>query len=155
MRVQFAEDIADDSSRFSGFGGRIQSQFVHGVQDAALYRFLSVANIRKCASLDDGDRIIQIGTLGKTGEHQTFLVFVIRRQLIEKRGLFSHGVSFDYGLLYVGFSFVTVFFHPVASRSRFAFSHEHLETFFRFIARKNAERDRQQPTCIGIQGRFP
>ena len=79
MRMQFAKDVADDGCRFAGLGSGIQPQFVHGIQNAALYRLLPVTDIGKCATLDDGYRIIQIGALGKTGEHQAFFMFIIRR----------------------------------------------------------------------------
>ncbi len=57
----FTEHVTDDTRTLDGFSVRGQPQALHRVENTALNRFHAVADIRKRAPLNDGNRILQIG----------------------------------------------------------------------------------------------
>ncbi len=74
VRMQLAQHVADHRGGFARLGGRIQAQLVHRIQDAALHRFLAVADVRQRAPLDHRDRVIEVGAFGESGQRQDLAV---------------------------------------------------------------------------------
>ena len=66
--VVAAEYIADYACAFDGFGAGVaaeaQAHAGHGIQDAALHRFLAIAHIGQGAAFDYAQGVFQVGALG-------------------------------------------------------------------------------------------
>ena len=58
MRVKFTQNITDHARGLDGFGGRRQTHFVHGVQNAPLYGFLPIGDIGQGAPFDHGNCVV-------------------------------------------------------------------------------------------------
>jgi hypothetical protein len=72
MRVEAAEDVAHDTGTLHRLGaagaGVGQTHALHRIQDAALHRLASVADVGQRTALDHAERVLQIGALGVLAE---------------------------------------------------------------------------------------
>ena len=88
MRMQFAEHITDHRCGLARFGGRIKFELIHCVQNAALHRFLAIADIGQCPAFDYRDCVIEVSALGEGGEGQGFAAVISGG--FEESGLVGH-----------------------------------------------------------------
>ena len=61
MRMIFTEDFTDDTRRLLVGLRRAHTGFLHGAEDAAMYRLQAIADIRQRAGHDDAHRVVDIG----------------------------------------------------------------------------------------------
>ncbi len=61
--MELADDVADHTGRFFRRRGGLQAQGPHGVEDAAVDRLQTVADVRQGAADDGGKRVCQIAAL--------------------------------------------------------------------------------------------
>ncbi len=83
MWMQLTQYITDHCGRFARLCCRIQAQLIHRIQDATLYRLLTVANIGQGAAFDYRDGVIKIGTFSKGCQGQGFTIARWRWGLIK------------------------------------------------------------------------
>jgi len=70
VRMELAEHVTDGARRFLVFGCGVEAQFRHGVDDAPLHGFQTVADVRQCAIENDVHGIIQVRLFGEGRERQ-------------------------------------------------------------------------------------
>ena len=58
--MEFSENLTDNPGRFLGLAGKVETQFLHTVENPSLHRFQTIPRIRKCPRHDDGHRIVDI-----------------------------------------------------------------------------------------------
>mmetsp|Transcript_57652 Transcript_57652/g.135681 ORF Transcript_57652/g.135681 Transcript_57652/m.135681 type:complete len:823 (+) Transcript_57652:883-3351(+) len=96
MRVEAAEHIAHHLGTLDRLGTRVaapaQAQAVHGVEDAALHRLLPVGIAGQRATLDDAERVLEVGLLGVGRQGQRVGIAATVGGAVEiDRGLGTHG----------------------------------------------------------------
>src|ERR1700694_4503505 len=84
MGMVLAEDVAHHACRLDVPRGCIESQLVHGVENASLHRFLAVCNVGERPPHDDAHRIFEIAPLGERGQWQR-LIFSVRAVVTARR----------------------------------------------------------------------
>src|ERR1700694_1085817 len=77
MGMVLAEDVAHPACRLDVPRGCIESQLVHGVENASLHGFLAVCDVGERPPHDDAHRIFEIAPLGERGQWQR-LIFSVR-----------------------------------------------------------------------------
>ena len=85
VRVVFTEHIADDTGGFAIRTVIVITVFIHGINNAAVYRFQAVADIRQRARNDDAHGIVEVRAahfLGNRNRRNVFAVFLYRHNLI-------------------------------------------------------------------------
>ena len=93
MGVVIADGVAADFGALDvlGVGGEAQA-VVHDVENAALNRFQSVANVGECPRHDDGHRVVEIPLAGLIGDGDVFhAVGVFARKNILRAGFVGGG----------------------------------------------------------------
>ena len=85
------QHVAHDPRGLHRLGRGAEPHLVHRVQDASLNRLLAVADVGQRASLDDGDRVLEIGALRVIGQRQR-VAGVVRGGLGEEIAL-GHQMS--------------------------------------------------------------
>jgi ribosomal protein S5 len=72
VRVKAPEHVADHAGALDRFrtraGRERQAHARHRVEDAALHRLLTVADVRQGAALDDAQRVFEVGALRVVGD---------------------------------------------------------------------------------------
>ena len=97
MRMELAQHVTDHAGALDRLGTRRQPHLVHREQDAPLHRLLAVADIGQRAALDDRDRVVEVGLLGKTGQRQRIAAFGRRWRGVEQELLIGHEDSYREG----------------------------------------------------------
>ena len=85
VRVIFTEHVADDTGGFTIRTVIVITVFIHGINNAAVYRFQAVADIRQRARNDDAHGIVEVRAahfLGNRNRRNVFAVFLYRHNLI-------------------------------------------------------------------------
>ena len=77
MRMKLADHIADRARRLFILGRSFEAELAHGVNDAALYRLQSVADVRERPIKNDVHRVVEVGFFSIIAERQ--LLYVDRR----------------------------------------------------------------------------
>ncbi len=80
--VIFAEHVAHGTGRFLVLGGGGQAQLAHRVDDAPLYRFESVADMRQGPVHDHVHGVVQVGFFGKRRQGATLNAFQAQIQTV-------------------------------------------------------------------------
>ena len=68
MRMEFADDVADDARAFLERGAGVEPQQPHGVEETAVNRFQPIARIGERAMHDGRQRIVEIPLLQRLAE---------------------------------------------------------------------------------------
>ncbi|MNF84454.1 hypothetical protein D3C84_668150 [compost metagenome] len=68
MGVELAEHVADGARRLLVLGVGVQAQLTHGIDDAPLYGFQAVADMRQGAIHDHVHGVIEVGLFGEVGQ---------------------------------------------------------------------------------------
>ena len=72
VRVVFAEHVTDGARALLVFGGRLQAQLAHRIDDAALHGLQTVLDMRQRAVEHHVHRVVEIGLFGKDAQRQAF-----------------------------------------------------------------------------------
>ena len=65
MGMELAQHVTDGTRGFLELGAGLEAQLGHRIDDAALYRFQTIADMRQCAIEHHIHRIIEIGAFCK------------------------------------------------------------------------------------------
>jgi hypothetical protein len=90
MRMELAHHVADDAGAFGKTLIGIEPKQPHGMHDAAMDRFQSVAHIRQCPVHDGRQRVSEIPPLKRFLQIDRF-DFVAAAIVIGRQKPFSHG----------------------------------------------------------------
>ena len=91
VRMEFADDIADDAGTFLERGTRVKAQLLHGVKQPPVDRLQSIARIRQRPVHDRRKRVSEIALLQRIAQHDLVDFGRLRRNQC-----FSHGKGLDF-----------------------------------------------------------
>ena len=76
VRMEFADDVADDAGAFLEGRAGVETQQLHGVQQPSMNRLESVARVRERAAGDGGERVLQIALFQRFAQRNLFDIAV-------------------------------------------------------------------------------
>ena len=96
--VVFTHHVTDDAGALVEATVRAVAAVVHGVDDAAVHWFQTIANVWQCAFDDDGNGVcqvgfahflVEVGALDARAAHQAFEAFVAQAQRVDVAAFLS------------------------------------------------------------------
>ncbi|MNZ60194.1 hypothetical protein D3C78_782570 [compost metagenome] len=72
MGVELAEHVTDGTRRFLVLGIGVQPQLAHRINNAALYRFQAVADMRQGTVHDHVHGVVEVGIFGEVSQRSAF-----------------------------------------------------------------------------------